>query len=204
MDGFSLALIEDYGANLAPEAKDYLGRIRAASQRMSALIDELLNLSRVSRGPMRRESVDLSGLVRTLADQLQAEQPARAVEFIIQTGIRAEGDPQLLAIALENLLRNAWKFTARRPAAVIEFGTVQRSGETQYFVRDNGAGFEMAQAGKLFTPFQRLHSTTEYPVTGIGLAIVRRIVGRHGGTIRAEGRVGEGATFFFSLGGGVS
>jgi len=201
MDGFSLALLEDYGAKLDAEAKDYLARIRSASQRMSALIDELLDLSRVSRGPMKCESVDLSAQVQALADQLQAEQPGRTVHFSIQPGVRAEGDPRLLAIALENLLRNAWKFTMRRPDPVIEFRTVRQEGKSWYFVRDNGAGFDMAHAGKLFTPFQRLHSTTEYPGTGIGLAIVRRIVGRHGGTVRAEGRVGEGATFFFSLGG---
>ena len=199
MDGFSQALIEDYGGGLDAQAKDYLNRIRTASQRMAKLIDDLLDLSRVSRGPMKREPVDLSALVEALAGQLKAEQPERAVDFLIQPGIVVEGDSQLLSIALENLLRNSWKFTGRTSLPVIQFGAMKREGRTVYFIRDNGAGFDMANAAKLFTPFQRLHSTTEFPGTGIGLAIVQRIVRRHGGMVCAEGETGKGAVFYFTL-----
>jgi PAS domain S-box-containing protein len=199
MDGFSLALLEDYGNTLDGQAKDYLARIRAASQHMSKLIDDMLNLSRVLRAPMQREPVDLSALVRTVADQLRQEQPGRSAEFVIQPGVTALGDSPLLAIALENLLSNAWKFTSRTPHAVIEFGAAPWETRTRYYVRDNGAGFEMIYADKLFKPFQRLHATSEFPGTGIGLAIVQRIIRRHGGTVAAEGEPGKGATFSFDL-----
>jgi signal transduction histidine kinase len=148
---------------------------------------------------MQCESVDLSALVRSLSDQLRLEQPGRAVEFVIQPDVRAPGDSHLLAIALENLLRNAWKFTSRTPHAVIEFGALPCKQRIRCFIRDNGAGFEMGYADKLFKPFQRLHSAAEFPGTGIGLAIVQRIVSRHGGTVSAEGQPGKGATFFMEL-----
>ena len=199
MDGFSQALMEDYAGQLDDQGKDYLTRIRLACQRMSRLIDDLLNLSHVSRATMQRDSVDLSALIQTLADQLRLEQPERTVEFIIAPSIRVMGDSRLLAIAMENLLRNAWKFTGRTPHPVIEFGVNQHEGQSQYFIRDNGAGFDMMYANKLFTPFQRLHSTEAFPGTGIGLAIVQRIIRRHGGTVGAEGQPEKGATFFFTL-----
>lgn len=199
MDGFSQALLDDYGDGLDAQAKDYLNRIRTASQRMSKLIDDLLNLSRVSRGTMKREPVDLSAMVEALAGQLKAEQPERTVDFLIQSGIVVEGDPQLLSLAMENLLRNSWKFTGRTSLPVIQFGTMKREGRMVYFIRDNGAGFDMVNAAKLFTPFQRLHSTAEFPGTGIGLAIVQRIIRRHGGMVCAEGEPGKGAVFYFTL-----
>lgn len=199
MDGFSQALLDDYGNKLDDQAKDFLGRIRTACQRMSQLIDDLLNLSHVSRAVMQSESVNLSALVQSLADQLRIEQPERMVEFVIAPEVRATGDGRLLTIALENLLRNAWKFTSRTPHAVIEFGVLQREDRPLYFVRDNGAGFDMMYADKLFKPFQRLHTTSEFAGTGIGLAIVQRIVRRHGGTVSAEGQPEKGATFFFTL-----
>jgi light-regulated signal transduction histidine kinase (bacteriophytochrome) len=199
MDGFSQALLDDYGNKLDEQAKDFLGRIRTACQRMSQLIDDLLNLSHVSRAVMQSESVNLSALVQSLADQLRLEQPERMVEFVIAPDVRAMGDGRLLTIALENLLRNAWKFTSRAPHPVIEFGVLQREDRPLYFVRDNGAGFDMMYADKLFKPFQRLHTTSEFAGTGIGLAIVQRIVRRHGGTVSAEGQPEKGATFFFTL-----
>jgi light-regulated signal transduction histidine kinase (bacteriophytochrome) len=148
---------------------------------------------------MQRDSVDLSALIETLADQLRLEQPERTVEFIIAPSIRVMGDSRLLTIAMENLLRNAWKFTGRTLHPVIEFGVTQHEGQSQYFIRDNGAGFDMMYANKLFTPFQRLHSTEAFPGTGIGLAIVQRIIRRHGGTVCAEGQPKKGATFFFTV-----
>ena len=199
MDGFSQALLDDYGNKLDEQAKDFLGRIRTSCHRMSQLIDDLLNLSHVSRAVMQRESVNLSALVQSLANQLRLEQPERRVEFVIAPEVRAMGDARLLTIALENLLRNAWKFTGRTPQAVIEFGVLQREERPLYFVRDNGAGFDMMYADKLFKPFQRLHTTSEFAGTGIGLAIVQRIVRRHGGTVSAEGQPEKGATFFFTL-----
>jgi signal transduction histidine kinase len=199
MDGFSQALLDDYAGQLDPQALEYLTRIRSACQRMARLIDDLLNLSRISRSVIQHDSVDLSAIVQTIADQLRIEQPDRAVEFIIEPGVRASGDARLLAIALENLLRNAFKFTGRAPRAVIEFGVTQRQGQSVYFVRDNGVGFDMRYSDKLFKPFQRLHSLTAFPGTGIGLAIVQRIVLRHGGTVGAEGQPEQGAMFFFTL-----
>jgi len=199
MDGFSQALLDDYGNKLDEQAKDFLERIRTSCHRMSQLIDDLLNLSHVSRAVMQSESVDLSALVKSLADQLRLEQPERMVEFVIAPDVHALGDSRLLSIALENLLRNAWKFTSRTPRAVIEFGVLQREERPLYFIRDNGAGFDMMYADKLFKPFQRLHTSSAFPGTGIGLAIVQRIVRRHGGTVSAEGQPEKGATFFFTL-----
>lgn len=199
MDGFSQALLEDYADKLDAQARDYLDRIRLACQRMARLIDDLLNLSHVSRSAMQRDSVNLSATVAAIADQLRLEQPDRKVDFVIAPEVRAVGDSRLLAIALENLLRNAWKFTGRAEHPTIEFGSTFREGRPIYFVRDNGAGFDMAYADKLFKPFQRLHSSSQYPGTGIGLAIVQRIIHRHGGTVSAEGQPDKGATFYFTL-----
>jgi PAS domain S-box-containing protein len=200
IDGFSKALLEDYGKHLDGQATDYLQRVRAASQRMGQLIDDLLKLSRLGRAELRREAVDLSVLARAVADELAQREPQRQATFVIaQVGV-VQGDVQLLRIVLENLLGNAWKFTCKHPQARIEFGSGQRNGQLIYFVRDDGAGFEMAYLGKLFGAFQRLHSEKDFPGTGIGLATVQRIIHRHGGDIWAEGAVEQGATFSFTQG----
>src|SRR5215207_2293713 len=205
IDGFSKILQEDYEHALDDEGMDYLGRVRAASGHMSTLIDDLLDLSRVGRRPLRRERVDLTRLATGIVEELRASQPERAVEFVAGENIIAWGDASLLKVALENLLGNAWKFTAREEEARIEFGADMKLGpglpSSVYYVRDNGAGFDQTYADKLFGAFQRLHGQDEFEGTGIGLATVARIVHRHGGRVWAEGTVGEGATFYFTLGG---
>ena len=201
IDGFSKALLEDYSDRLDDEGVGYLRRVRAASQRMGQLIDDLLKLSRITRSEMSREQVDLSAAARAVVGELRKAQPGRRVTCRIAEGVTADGDGRLLRVALENLLSNAWKFTANRQDALIEFGATERDGRPVYFVRDNGAGFDMAYAGKLFGAFQRLHAMTEFEGTGIGLSIVQRVVRRHGGDVWAEAAVGEGATFFFTLDG---
>jgi len=200
MDGFSQALLEEYSGRLDSQGKDYLRRIRAATQRMGTLIDDLLNLSRVTRSEIRREPVDLSALALIIAADLRKIQPERPVEFAVAPNLLAQGDPRLLRLVLENLLANAWKFTSRHPRARIEFGTAAHAGATAYFVRDDGAGFDSAHAGQLFGAFRRLHAMTEFPGTGVGLATVQRIIQRHGGKVWAEGAVEQGATFYFTLG----
>ena len=198
IDGFSLALLEDYGAQLDAEARGYLDRVRGAAQRMATLIDDLLNLSRVTRSEMRWETVDLSALAKTVLEELQAGQPERAVSVTIQPGLTATGDSRLLRQVLVNLLHNAYKFTSKRAAATVEVGAAV-APEPTFFVRDNGAGFDMAYAQRLFGAFQRLHDQTEYTGTGVGLATVQRIINRHGGRVWAESQVNAGATFYFSL-----
>jgi len=200
IDGFSQALLEDYGDRLDEPARDYLRRVRAASQRMAQLIDDMLKLSRVTRQEMAVQPVCLSEIVEGIADELRAQQRDRAVEFAIAPGIIANGDRHLLYVALQNLVGNAWKFTRGHSTARIEFGATESHGRRVYFVRDDGAGFEMAYAGKLFGAFQRLHDANEFEGTGIGLAIVQRIIHQHGGEIWAEGEVERGATFYFTLG----
>jgi signal transduction histidine kinase len=199
IDGFSQALLEDYAAKLEADGQDYLRRVRVASQRMGQLIDDLLNLSRVTRAEMRHEVVNLSDLSQKIAVELQETQPGRQVEFVIAEGLGAHGDAHLLRVVLENLLGNAWKFTSKHPHARIEFGVTQIEGKPAYFVCDDGVGFDMAYADKLFGAFQRLHSMTEFEGTGIGLATVQRIIHRHGGRVWAESAVGQGATFYFTL-----
>jgi len=199
IDGFSLALVEDYPDKLDAIGLDYLHRIRAASQRMGHLIDDLLRLSRVTRSQMRIARVDLSGLARSVLDEWRQREPERTVEEAITPGIMADGDPDLLRIMLENLLGNAWKFTGKCAVAQIEFGTTTENGEILYYIRDNGAGFDATYAEKLFMPFQRLHAIEEFPGTGIGLALAQRIIRRHGGQVRAEGAVDRGAAFYFTL-----
>jgi PAS domain S-box-containing protein len=196
IDGFSHALLEDYEGKLDEEGRDLLRRVRAAAKGMNELIDDLLTLSRVSRQELRRERVDLSGLARTVLAELQQRSPERQVRIEIGQDLSAEGDARLLRVAFENLFGNAWKFTAKKPAASISFG---RSNGA-FFVRDDGAGFDMQYAGKLFGPFQRLHARHEFEGTGIGLATVQRIVHRHGGRIWAESAKDQGATFLFTLG----
>jgi PAS domain S-box-containing protein len=199
IDGFSQALLEDYQECLDDTGKDYLQRLRNASQKMGELIDGILTLSRLTRSEMHREDIDLSTLVEEIATRLQENQPKRKVDFIIRKGLVAQGDPQLLRALLENLLGNAWKFTKKCPKARIEFGTTKNGKKTTYFIKDNGAGFDMTYTDKLFTAFQRLHEVTEFPGTGIGLATVQRIINRHGGNVWAEGAVDKGATFYFTL-----
>jgi light-regulated signal transduction histidine kinase (bacteriophytochrome) len=201
INGFSQALLEDYGAKLEAEARDYLERIRAASQRMAQLVDDLLRLSRITRADMTHEPVDLSALARSVAKELVARDPARNVDVDIAAGEIVQGDRRLLRVLLENLFANAWKFTSKLAHARIEFSAAENSGEHVYCVRDDGAGFDMAYAGKLFTPFQRLHAATEFPGNGVGLATVQRIVQRHGGRVWAEGTPGKGATFYFTIAG---
>jgi light-regulated signal transduction histidine kinase (bacteriophytochrome) len=197
--GFSEVLLRDHAVRLDDKAQGYLTRIHAAGIRMDQLIDDLLALSLVTKGEMRREAVDLSALAGVVADSLAKSFSQRDIEFIIAPAIRVMGDGRLLRIVLENLMGNAVKFTAGRQKAHIEFGVEIQGGVPVYFVRDNGAGFAMTYAGKLFVPFQRLHERTLFPGSGIGLATVRRIISRHGGRVWAEGAVDQGAVFFFTL-----
>ncbi len=199
IDGFSQVLLEDYSDKLDGKGQDYLNRVRAAAQRMGELIDDLIDLSRLGRTEMHRQPVELSELARSVATELLGRAPSRQVTFVVQPGVVAEGDKNLLRIVLENLLNNAVKFTGKVAEPTIEFGSAEKDSETAYFVRDNGAGFDMAYADKLFAPFQRLHLATEFPGTGIGLATVQRVINRHGGRIWAQGAVGEGATVHWTL-----
>lgn len=199
--GFSAALVEDCAASLTPDCRSYLQRIQAASVRMGHLIDDLLQLSRITRSTLKRSPIDLSQLATQAVDELQQREPRREVETHIATSERIDADPALMTIVLNNLLGNAWKFTRRRPHVRIEFGQIERGDETVFYVRDNGAGFDMNHADKLFGAFQRLHSNHEFEGTGIGLSIVHRIIRRHGGRIWAEAKPDEGATFYFTLGG---
>ncbi|MBI4329770.1 MAG: hypothetical protein HY673_00645 [Chloroflexi bacterium] len=199
IDGFSYLVLKDPDNKLNEQSKDYLNEVRAAVQDMSGFIDELLSFSRAAHSEIKREPVDLSAIARDVAAGLQRMQPDRRVEFVISDGLIVNGDAVLLRAVLENLLGNAWKFTGKKPGAGIEFSATPVDGGTAYFVRDNGAGFDMDYAHKLFVPFQRLHSAEEFKGTGIGLATVQRIVQRHGGKVWAEGAVGRGATFFFTL-----
>jgi signal transduction histidine kinase len=200
LSGYSEALIEDYGDRLDETGRWYAERILAATERMGALIDDLLNLSQVSRAELVLGPVDISAEVADIADELQAREPKRRVRFTVQDGIWVNADRILIRTVLQNLVENAWKYTAKSDGATIEFGTAAaEDAMVCCFVRDNGAGFDPAFGSKLFQPFQRLHSVTEFPGTGIGLASVRRIVERHGGRVWAEGAVGRGATFYFTL-----
>lgn len=200
IDGFSQALLEDYAGSLDDQAKGYLSRVRAATQRMGLLIDDMLTLSRVTRVEMRREIVDLGALAAEVLAELQQNEPERKVVWHIDSGMTAVGDPHLLRVMLFNLLGNAWKFTGKTANARIEFGAAHNdNGAMEYFVRDNGAGFDMTYAGKLFNAFQRLHRADEFHGTGIGLATVKRIIHRHGGQVRGAGVSGKGATFYFTL-----
>lgn len=198
INSFSAIVLEECGSQLPGEAQAYLARIRSATRRMGDFIDHLLELSRLSRAELVRESVDLSRLVAETLAMLQETEPHRRVELRIQEGTKAHGDRNLLGQLLENLLGNAWKYSSERALAVIEFGTGTVDGQEHFFVRDNGAGFDMAYSGKLFEVFQRLHGA-EFEGAGIGLATAQRIVKRHGGTIWAEAEVDKGATFYFTL-----
>jgi signal transduction histidine kinase len=199
IDGFSRLLLTDCKDRLDETGQEYVQYVRVASQCMKRLVDDLLKLSRLMRHEMRRERVTLSVLAQEIAASLQATQPERQVEFVIKPGLVATGDAYLLRVVLEHLLGNAWKFTSARACARIEFDYTRVGDRLAYFVRDDGIGFDMAYADRLFDAFQRLHTTTEFEGTGIGLAIVQRIIRRHGGQVWAEGTVGQGATFYFTL-----
>jgi signal transduction histidine kinase len=198
VQGFSQALLEDYAAVVDAKGQGYLQRVSAAALRMSELIDDLLNLSRISRAPLLREPVDLSAMAREVAAGLEPP-PGHRVETVIASGLHANADARLMRIVFENLLGNAFKFSAKTAGARVEFGAVVNQGVTEYFVRDNGAGFDEAYASKLFAPFQRLHAEKDFPGTGIGLATVQRIVRRHGGRAWARAALDSGATIYFTL-----
>jgi two-component system, sensor histidine kinase and response regulator len=200
IESFSRAVQDSQGERLDQDGRRYLDRVREASQQMSQLIDDVLYLARVTRAEMREQEVDLSGLVTLLVDRMREAEPGRQVELKVRPGLTVLGDGQLLRIAVENMLENAWKFTAKTDSPRIEFGLANVAGEPSYFVRDNGAGFDMAYVDRLFGPFQRLHLATEFPGTGIGLATVQRIIHRHGGQVWADGLPGQGATFHFTIG----
>lgn len=199
IDGFSQALIEDYGDKLDETACSYLRRIRGGAQKMGSLIDDLLQLSRVTRLEMKYARIDLSALAEKIMQGLRADAPERDAEIFIAPDLTATGDAGLLQIMLQNLLNNAWKYTGKKDRACIEFGSLAKDGELVHFIRDNGAGFDMRYVAKLFGAFQRLHTEDEFSGTGIGLATVQRIINRHGGRIWAEGEVGKGSCFYFVL-----
>ena len=200
IDGFSLALFEDYGNSIDAQGLDYLQRVRAATQHMGHLIDDILALSRVTRQEMSAREVDLSHIAQEIANELQVREPERQVTFVIAPNVRVSGDERLLRIVMDNLIGNAWKYTSKHPLARIEFATTTQNGETVYFVRDDGSGFDMQYVGKLFTAFQRLHKAEEFPGTGVGLTTAAHIIHRHEGRIWAEAEVEHGATFFFTCG----
>ena len=200
IEGFTRTLLEDYADRLDNQGMHYLERVGAASQRMGLLITDLLALSRVAHHHLQRVCVDLSELARSIAAELQQQQPNRNVAFVIADGLRADGDADLLPVLLDNLLGNAWKYTSKHATARIELGTTSREGRCVYFVRDDGAGFDMRNAAKLFTPFYRLHSSTEFEGSGIGLATVQRITRLHGGRVWAESQKERGTTISFTLG----
>jgi signal transduction histidine kinase len=199
IDGWSHALLEDYHGKLDEQGRQYLDRVRSETQRMGHLIEDMLQLSRVTRTEMVKGSVNLSALAQASAKRLYAIEQLRKVDFVIQEGVNVEGDARLLETVLTNLLSNALKFTGKRTDARIEFGQIELQGQRVFFVRDNGAGFDMAHSKKLFGAFQRMHKASEFPGTGIGLAIVQRIIRRHGGRVWAEAGVNHGATFYFTL-----
>jgi signal transduction histidine kinase len=200
INGYSYVLLKNYAGQLDANGKDSLQSIRAAARRMSELIDDLLNLSRVTTSGTHYEEIDLSAFARSIIEELKRETPDRKVEFVAPATTEAYADARLLRIALDNLLRNAWKYTSHHQNARIQFGVEIKNGRKVYFVKDDGSGFDSRSANRLFQPFHRLHSSAEFPGNGIGLATVRRIVQRHGGKVWADGQVEQGATFYFTLG----
>jgi light-regulated signal transduction histidine kinase (bacteriophytochrome) len=199
IDGFSHVLLEDYSEQLPDEGRNYLERVRAAAQRMAVLIDDLLNLSRVTRTALQPRFINLSKMAEEILQGLQENQRGRSATISITPDLMVEADPHLMHIVLENLFSNAWKFTSKREKTMIEFGQKAHVKERTFYVRDNGVGFNMDYADKLFGVFQRLHSMSEFPGTGVGLATVQRIISIHGGTIWAESAEGQGTTFYFTL-----
>jgi light-regulated signal transduction histidine kinase (bacteriophytochrome) len=196
--GFSEVLLERYAGKLDARGREFLQRACESSKHMDRLIEDLLKLSRVGRSELQRQEVDLSSVCSSIAAELRQTEPKRSVDFVITPGLKAQADEHLLRIVLDNLLRNAWKFTEKKSRARIEFGATDETTGA-FFVRDDGAGFDMAYANKLFGVFQRLHSSSEFPGTGVGLATVQRIINRHGGRAWAEGALNQGATFYFTL-----
>jgi PAS domain S-box-containing protein len=199
MNGFAQVLLDTYGDKLDADGQDWLNEIVLNARKMGALIDALLSLARLTRSELSHESVDLSALVRAIAAQLSAAEPGRTVELVVEDHLVADLDPVLARALIENLVGNAWKFTGKAAHPRVEFGRVEARGEQAFFLRDNGVGFDMAFSNKLFGPFQRLHTTVEFPGTGIGLATVQRIVHRHGGRVWAIGAVDAGATVYFTF-----
>jgi PAS domain S-box-containing protein len=199
IDGFGQLLLEECGPALGDDGQRYLGLVRQSTQHMGRLIDDLLQLSRVTRAELKRETVNLSALAHQSLERLRSAAPERTVNAAIEDGLLGFGDPRLLGIVLDNLLGNAWKYSSKRPDTALAFGGMRENGTLTFFVRDNGAGFDMRYAHKLFGVFERLHGAHEFEGTGIGLATVRRIVDRHGGRVWAEGQVDAGATFYFTL-----
>jgi signal transduction histidine kinase len=200
IDGFSQALLEDFPGDVPEDAKGYLMRIRASTQRMGQLIEDLLNLSKVSRSELQRREVDLGQIAAEVVAELRQREPQRAVEVSVWDGLKAHADARLMRAAFENLIGNAWKFSSRTAEPRIEIGAMRDGEQATFFVRDNGAGFDMTYANKLFGAFQRLHAASDFQGTGIGLATVQRIVHRHGGRIWADAKPGKGAVFYFTLG----
>lgn len=199
INGFSEIVLQDYKDKLDNTGKEYLNRIKEATKRLNQLVDDMLKLFRIIKTEVNREDVNLSDMAQSIYDDLRQSQTNRSVEFIVTPQLLVNGDRQLIQILMRNLLENAWKYTSKCPNARIEVGFVTENGKKAYFVKDNGAGFEMKYADRLFLPFQRLHSDQEYAGNGIGLSIVQRIVQRHGGEVWAKAKVGEGATFYFTL-----
>ncbi len=199
MSGFSKEVMDTYKDGLGEEGIDWLHRVRKASQRMEGMIDDLIEMLRVAQVPCLQRDVNLTAMAASIAVRLRKQSPLRQVEFVVMEGVHARGDAQLLWVALSNLLDNAWKFSSVRPCAIIEFGKVLQGEKSVCFVRDNGAGFDMDYVEKLFSPFQRLHKASEFSGEGIGLALVRQVVERHGGTVWAEGKQNQGATVYFTL-----
>jgi len=200
INGYSQVILEIFGDELSPQGKAYVKEILNGSIRMNHLIDTLLNFSRRNSGNFTRESVNISAMVLEIIDELRLTEPQRNVACEVQAGVCGDADAHLLRVVLDNLLGNAWKYSARKLEGVVEFGVAPHQEKTAYFIRDNGAGFDMERADRLFKPFQRLHAAEEFQGTGIGLASVQRIIQRHGGQVWAEGEPGKGATFFFTLG----
>jgi signal transduction histidine kinase len=200
INGFSYLLLTKLAHGLDPQQRELVENIRASSRRMTALIDDLLNLSRVTSSAMRSERVDLSAMARSIIQELSAGEPQRKIQFIAPDQTEVHGDPRLLRVMMDNLLRNSWKYTSHHPSARIEFGAMQEGNKTVYFVKDDGSGFDAKSAERLFQPFQRLHSAAEFPGSGVGLATVRRIVQRHGGDVWAQAAVEKGAAFYFTIG----
>jgi len=199
IDGFSQTLLLEYGDKVEEKMRGYLNRIKAGASRMGQLIEDLLSLSRISRLELKRQEVDVSAIAQQVLQEMQQREPERQVNTSVWDGVEVRADPRLLRVALENLLGNAWKFTSKIKDARVEFGMMQEGERRVLFVRDNGAGFDMAYSDKLFGPFQRLHGMHEFAGTGIGLATVHRIVTRHGGRIWCQAKPDKGATFFFTL-----
>jgi len=204
INGFAYVMLKEYGEKLDARGQELVERIRNSGRRMMQLIDDLLNLSRVVSSPLQHESVDLSAIARSIAEELSRSQPERDVQFLIEQVGPVEGDPRLIRLMLDNLLQNAWKYTSHHDKARIEFGSHEKDGGRIYFVRDDGAGFDGKSAHRLFQAFQRLHSAAEFSGNGIGLATVQRIIRRHGGEVWTEGEVEKGATFYFRFGKSMS